>query len=79
MKSSITSELDADCSLKWATIMITDFVVPSDEVPRTSIVRPAIVANNFELKPAANSKAEPILWKLDGGPEFALFCLRAAR
>jgi len=30
---------------------LKDFVVPSEEEPHTSIVRPAIAANNFELKP----------------------------
>lgn len=31
---------------------LKDFAVPSDEEPHTSIVRPAIAANNFELKPS---------------------------
>lgn len=31
---------------------LKDFAVPSEEEPHTSIVRPAIAANNFELKPS---------------------------
>lgn len=29
---------------------LKDFIYPSDEVPHSSIVRPTIAANNFELK-----------------------------
>lgn len=32
--------------------MLKDFVVPFDEGPHSSIVRPAIAVNNFELKPS---------------------------
>jgi len=31
---------------------LKEFVVPSEEEPHTGIVYPAIVANNFQLKPS---------------------------
>lgn len=37
---------------KYDNRLLKDFVVPSKDKPHSSIINPAIQANNFELKPS---------------------------